>query len=194
MTITATTEERITAVALDLFGSQGYAVTSMEQVRRHAGVSNGSLYHLFPNKAALAARLHSNGMIQCQDGIIRAIEAASSAEKGVRAAIAFQTTWVDQHMQFARLVYADMPDDVLVAAAPTLDGPSRKYVRVVDTWLGSHVDSGAIADRPFVVLHALWLGPTQEFCRHWLRGRGRLRPRHVADQLAEGAWRALVAP
>ncbi|MEP6660282.1 MAG: TetR/AcrR family transcriptional regulator [Acidimicrobiales bacterium] len=192
-TTTANTEDRVTGVALDLFGSQGYAVTSMEQVRRHAGVSNGSLYHLFPNKAALAARLHSNGMIQCQDGIIRAIEAASSAEKGVRAAIAFQTTWVDQHTQLARLVYADMPDDVLVAAAPTLDGPSRKYVRVVDNWLGSHVDSGAIADRPFVVLHALWLGPTQEFCRHWLRGRGRLRPRHVADQLAEGAWHALVA-
>ena len=31
----------------------------MEQVRRHAGVSNGSLYHLFPNKAALAAQVGS---------------------------------------------------------------------------------------------------------------------------------------
>ncbi len=165
----------------------------MEQVRRDAGVSNGSLYHLFPSKAALAARLYCDGMIECQDGIIRAIGAALNAEAGVRAGVAFQTLWVDQHVPLARLVYADMPDDVLVAAAPTLDGPNRKYVRVVEQWLGSHVDSGVLADRPFVVLHALWLGPAQEFCRQWLRGRGRLRPRHVADQLAEGAWQALAA-
>jgi AcrR family transcriptional regulator len=165
----------------------------MEQVRRNAGASNGSLYHLFPNKAALAARLYCDGMVQCQEGIVGTLRAASTAEAGVRAAITFQTSWVDQHVQLARLVYADMPDDVLVAAASTLDGPSRKYVRVVEQWLRSHVDNGALADRPFVVLHALWLGPTQEFCRQWLRGRGRLRPRHVADQLAEGAWQALAA-
>lgn len=166
----------------------------MEQVRRTADVSNGSLYHLFPNKAALAARLYCDGMLQCQDGIVGALEAATSAGAGVRAAVTFQALWVDQHVQLARLVYADMPDDVLVAAASTLDAPSRQYVRVVERWLRSHVDDGALADRPFVVLHALWLGPAQEFCRHWLRGRGRLRPRHVADQLAEGAWRALAAP
>jgi AcrR family transcriptional regulator len=168
-------------------------MTSMEQVRRNAGVSNGSLYHLYPSKAVLAARLYCDGMIQCQDGVIAAVRAASSAETGVRAAVAFQTLWVDQHVQLARLVYADMPDEVLVAAASTLDGPSRHYVRVVEQWLRSHVENGALTDRPFVVLHALWLGPAQEFCRHWLRGRGRLRPRHVADQLAEGAWRALAA-
>ena len=165
----------------------------MEQVRRDAGVSNGSLYHLFPSKAALAARLYCDGMIECQDGIIRAIGAAANPEAGVRAAVAFQTVWVDQHVPLARLVYADMPDDVLVAAASRLDGHSRNYVRVVDQWLRNHVDSGALADRPFVVLHALWLGPAQEFCRQWLRGRGRLRPRHVTDQLADGAWRALAA-
>jgi AcrR family transcriptional regulator len=193
MVSVSTTEDLVTAVALRLFGTQGYSQTSMEQVRREAGISNGSLYHLYRDKAALAARLYCRGMVECQDGILAAVRRAGAPEVGVRGAVVFQAGWVDANIELARLVYADLPDAVLAAAAPTLDGLSRSYVREVDTWLRVHVDSGALIDQPFAMLHALWLGPTQEFCRHWLRGRGRLRPRNVAVDLADGAWRALAA-
>ena len=189
----ATTDDLVTAVALRLLGSQGYAATSMEQVRREAGISNGSLYHLYHDKAALAARLHCRGMIESQDGILAALREARAAQDGVRGAVVSQSGWVDANVELARITYADLPDAVLTAAAPILDGPSRSYVREVNDWLRGHIDSGTLIDQPFVVLHALWLGPTQEFCRHWLRGRSRLRPRHVAADLAQGAWRAVAA-
>ena len=192
MTAVGTTDDLVVAVALRLFGTQGYSQTSMEQVRREADISNGSLYHLYRDKAALAARLYCRGMIECQDGILDVVRTARAAEDGVRRAVVFQAGWVDANIELARLVYADLPDGVLAAAAPTLDRLSKNYVREVDAWLRGHIDSGALADQPFVVLHALWLGPTQEFCRHWLRGRGRLRPRHVAGDLADGAWRAVA--
>jgi AcrR family transcriptional regulator len=186
------TEDLVSAVALRLFGTQGYTGTTMEQIRREADISNGSLYHLYPDKAALAARLYSRGMTECQDGILDAVRTARSADDGVRRAVVFQANWVDTNIQLARLVYADLPDAALTAAAVTLDALSRSYVREVGAWLQGHVDSGALADQPFAVLHALWLGPAHEFCRHWLRGRGRLRPRHVASALADGAWRAVA--
>lgn len=188
-----TTEDRVLESALGLFGANGYGATTMEQVRREAVVSNGSLYHLFPDKPALAAHLYCDGMIQCQDGILDALRAAPTAEDGVRGAVAFQAGWADRHAELARLVYADLPDEVFMAAAPSLDSRAGAYVRTVSQWLRVYIDAGAVVDQPFTVLHALWLGPTQEFCRHWLRGRGRLRPRHVAAQLADGAWRALEA-
>jgi AcrR family transcriptional regulator len=187
------TADRVLESALGLFGANGYAVTTMEQVRREASVSNGSLYHVFPHKAALAAHLYCDGMIQCQDGVVDALRDAATAEEGVRGAVAFQAGWVDRHVELARLVYADLPDEVHVAAAPSLDARARGYVRTVDQWLRAQIDLGAVIDQPFAVLHALWLGPTQEFCRHWLRGRSRLRPRHVAAELGDGAWRALDA-
>ena len=193
MTSVSTTDELVTAAALRLFGSQGYSHTSMEQVRLEAGISNGSLYHLYRDKAALAARLYHRGMVESQHGILDAVRGAGAAEDGVRGAVVFQAGWVDANVELARVVYADLPDAVLAAAAPSLDGLSRSYVREVGSWLRGHVDSGALVDQPFVMLHALWFGPTQEFCRHWLRGRGRLRPRHVAVDLADGAWRALAA-
>jgi AcrR family transcriptional regulator len=185
------TDDGVTAAAVKLFGTQGYAATSMEQVRRSAGVSNGSLYHLYPTKAALAARLYSDGMQRCQHGILHAVESASSPELAVRGAVSFQATWVDRHVELARLTYADWHDEVLMAAAPRLDESSRNYMRVVDGWLRRHIANGRLVDGPFAVLHALWLGPTQEFCRQWLGGRSRLRPRQVAEQLADGAWQAL---
>ena len=187
------TEDRIVDVALGLFGTQGYSATSMEQVRREAGVSNGSLYYLFPHKAALAARLFCDGMLQSQAGLLGALRAASSAEVGVRETVACQARWVDDNVALARLVYSELPDEVLLTASTSLDGPARSYVRETDKWLRRHIEMGAVVDRPFVVSHALWLGPTQEFCRHWLRGRSKLRPRHVAADLAEGAWKALMA-
>lgn len=185
------TDKSITAAAVKLFGIKGYAATSMEQVRRSAGVSNGSLYHLYPSKAALAARLYGDGMQHCQQGIVQAVESASSLQLAVRGAVSFQATWVDRHTELARLTYADWHDEVLLAAAPRLDESNRSYVRVLDGWLGSHIADRRLVDAPFSVLHALWLGPTQEFCRHWLSGRSRLRPRQAAVQLADGAWRAL---
>ena len=180
-------------VAAELFGSQGYATTSMEQIRRVAGVSNGSLYHLFPDKVTLAAHLFSAGMHECQAGLLDSITGAESAEQGVRDAVAWQLGWVDSNHAMARILYGDVPDDVLAIASPMHDRSARDYVRTTTRWLNRHVHEGSILDRPFAVTHALWLGPTQEYSRHWLHGRARLRPRRVADDLATGAWAALSA-
>ena len=181
-----TTKDRVVQVSAELFGAQGYAATSMEQIRRTAGVSNGSLYHLFPDKVTLAAHLFSAGMQECQAGLLDSIAAAETAEQGVRDAVAWQLGWVDDNEATARIVYGDVPDDVLAVASPTHDRSARDYVRKTTQWLNRHVLEGSITDRPFAVNHALWLGPTQEYSRHWLRGRVKLRPRRVANDLATG--------
>jgi AcrR family transcriptional regulator len=163
----------------------------MEQIRKAAGVSNGSLYHLFPDKLTLAAHLFSAGMHECQTGLLETLAAAETAEHGVRTAVAWQLEWVDDHAATARILYGDVPDEVLVAASPTQDRSARDYVRATTQWLNGHIAAGTIRDRPYEVTHALWLGPTQEYSRHWLRGRVKLRPRRVADDFAAGAWAAV---
>jgi len=82
---------------------------------------------------------------------------------------------------------------VLLAAEPTFGEQNRHYVHVVGGWLRTQSEQGTLVRRPFGVTHALWLGPGQEFARHWLRGRSRLAPTEVAADLADGAWRALAA-
>ncbi len=187
------TADRIAGAGLRLFTAHGYAGASMEQVRREAGVSNGSLYHHFGSRADLAARLLVEGMARSQQVVLDVLTDSSDAEPSVRGVVRAQLGWVEEHAELARLLYGDLPDEVLLAAEPLFGQQNRHYVDVVGGWLQSQAEQGTLARRPFGVSHALWLGPGQEFARHWLRGRSKLAPTDVAVDLADGAWRALAA-
>lgn len=189
----AATTGRIAEAALHLFTVHGYAGASMEQIRREAGVSNGSLYHHFGSRAELAAHLLVDGMASSQHVVLRVLGTAEGAEQGVREVVRAVLVWVQEHAELARLLYGDLPDDVLQAAEPAFGQQNEHYVHVVGGWLSTQAEQGVILQRPFGVAHALWLGPAQEFARHWLRGRSRISPGDAAADLAEGAWRAMAA-
>jgi AcrR family transcriptional regulator len=186
------TADRILAAALPLFVAHGYAGASLESVRRDAGVSNGSLYHHFPRRADLAARLLTEGMLRCQQDIIDVLAVDGLPEQVVRRVVGAHLRWVEQNPDVARWIYSDLPDDVLLAAEPELGEDSRRYVAAVGGWLRQQAEQGAVIGRSFGITHALWLGPAQEFARHWLRGRSRKRPTEAAADLADGAWCALA--
>lgn len=188
--VTSTAAERILDAALELFNERGYTGTSMEQIRRSARVSNGSLYHHFGSRAELAAGLLLEGMAECQHAVLQGLSV--DARDGVRGAVLAQLAWVQANAQLARLLYGDLPDDVLLAAEPTFSQENRRYVEIAAAWLRDQAERGRIVRQPFSIAHALWLGPTQEFARHWLRGRSRLLPRRAAPALADGAWRSLA--
>ena len=192
-TASAPTVQRILAAALPRFLAHGYAGASLEQVRRDAGVSNGSLYHHFPRRADLGARLLTDGMRQCQQAIVAVVSGGGPVEDVVRAVVTELLRWVEEHADVARWIFSDLPDEVLLAAEPELSQTSRGYAVVVGDWLARQSRRGAVIEGSFAVRHALWLGPAQEFARHWLRGRSRQRPTEAATDLAEGAWRALAA-
>src|SRR5918911_3841008 len=129
------TPERIVTAALPLFVAHGYAGASLEQVRRDAGVSNGSLYHHFPRRADLAARLLNDGMRQCQDAVLAVLSGDRPAEQVVRSVVVEQLAWVERHADVARWVFSDLPDEVLLAAEPDLGEDARRYAAAVGDWL-----------------------------------------------------------
>jgi len=143
------TADRIRAAALAEFVTNGYAATSMARIRNHAAVSNGSLFHFFPRKADLAAGVLTEGMRDCQDAVLAALD--TTAEQGVRAGVRALLAWVDKHTEMARFVFTDAPDEVLLAAEPTLAAHNRRYVHHIATWL---TDRDLLRDRPFEVVHA----------------------------------------
>src|SRR3954451_25170140 len=129
------TADRVLAAALPLFVAHGYAGASLERVRKDAGVSNGSLYHHFPRRADLAARLLNDGMRQCQDAIVAVLSGDHPAEQVVRSAVAEQLSWVERRADVARWVFSDLPDEVLLAAEPDLGEDARRYAVAVGDWL-----------------------------------------------------------
>jgi AcrR family transcriptional regulator len=49
----ASTRARLIAIARELFATNGYALTSIEEIQERAGTSRGALYHHFANKREL---------------------------------------------------------------------------------------------------------------------------------------------
>src|SRR5688500_16066252 len=178
------TRDALLDAALAAFSERGYGSTTMTDVRRAAGASTGSLYHHFPTREHLAAAVWLDALGQFQDGFAKALRRARDAEAGVRGGVRFHLRWVREHPDLARLLLGEQDPAVRQAAAAELAERNARFFRTVRDWHAGYVEQGALRDRPFDLIYALWLGPAQELARLWLAGATSRPPDRAAKHLA----------
>jgi AcrR family transcriptional regulator len=149
-------------------------------------VSVGTLYHYFPDKAGLAAELYVELLAQFQAGFLAELRAHASAEEGVKAGVRFYLRWVSANRAAAALLLGERP-----RAHATLRDRNQRFFAEAMAWWQTHVHYGTLRDLPFDLIAALWLGPANEYTRHWVAGRARRVPAAAADVLADAAWLTL---
>jgi AcrR family transcriptional regulator len=179
------TRDRLLSAALDRFAMEPPVAVSLEDIRRDAGVSVGALYHHFSDKAALIDALYLELTMDVQRDFLAELRSHSSAEGGVKAIVRLYLRWVSSNRAGTALLLGHRPDE---GALRALNGPFFTEIR---SWCQTHVHYGAMRRLPLEVIIALWIGPAQEYTRHWLSGRVKRVPRSVADVLADAAWNAL---
>jgi AcrR family transcriptional regulator len=177
---------RLLDAALARFVAEGALGATLEDIRRDAEVSTGALYHHFPDKAALAAALYVELTADFQEGFLAELRAHPDAEQGVRAGVRFYLRWVSANRTAAAFLLGERP-----TKDADLRVRNRAFFAEVTAWWGTHVHYGALRELSFDLINALWLGPAQEYARHWVAGRGKRVPSAVADELADAAWFAL---
>ena len=180
--------ERLLAAALTRFATTSPIAVSLEDIRREAGVSVGALYHHFPSKAALVDALFIDLTIEVQHEFLSVLREHPSAEDGIRSIVRWYLRWVTENRVAASLLLGSRPDD------PLLHDLNRGFFADVRGWWQIHGHYGALRQLPFDLIHALWLGPAQEYTRHWLSGEVKRMPRTIAGVLADAAWNALKEP
>jgi AcrR family transcriptional regulator len=171
-----------------MFASEPPIAVSLEDIRREAGVSVGAVYHHFPDKAALVDALYLELTRQVQEEFIRELRAHASAEDAIKAVVRWYLRWVTTNRVAARVLLSQRPDH------PELRDRNRRFFAEVTAWWQTHVHYGVLRDLRLDVIHALWLGPSQEYTRHWLDGHTRRMPQTTAGVLADAAWDALKEP
>jgi len=176
---------RLLQAALARFDTDGALSTTLEEIRREAGVSVGALYHHFPDKTALAVALYAELLEDFQQGFLAELRSHSDAERGVKGGVRFYLRWVSGNRAAAAFLLAGRPDGAALEAA------NRSFFADAMTWWQTHVHYGAVRSLPFDLIHALWLGPAQEYSRHWVAGRAKRVPLAAADLLADSAWTVL---
>lgn len=174
--------QEILDAALAVFLERGVAAASIEEIRERSGASIGSIYHHFEGKEGLAADLYNEILADYQAGLVAVLEAAADARAGVEGAVRHHIGWVTANRDRARY---------LLGGGRVRREQNRRFFARVEAWVAPHREAGELRDLAPEVMHALWLGPSQELARHWLEGRVRRVPTADVDVLAAAAWSVL---
>jgi AcrR family transcriptional regulator len=183
--------ERLLQAATDLFVAQGVGAVSMDLVRQHAGVSNGSLYHHFPTRQQLIGALYAEVLVDYQRTLLARLQQARDAETGVKALVGAHIDWVLAAPGKARLLHELRRGDALPAGDAPWAAPNADAFAALARWTAAHVATGALRALPLRVWNALVFAPVLSLTPHWLAGDPPQVDALVREALAEGAWRAV---
>ena len=140
--------------ARELFAAQGYEATSTEEIVRSIGVSRGTLYHHFRNKAALFEAVYQEQRVAVAHAIGARLQAAdgTSQQQIMRTVChAFVDTAADSSMQ--RILFVDGPA-VLGRNVIQEPDPALRLLRQV---FEPFMDKGVIDPRPLeLFLRLVW--------------------------------------
>lgn len=183
-----TAREQLLAAALDRFADDTPVAVSLDEIRRHAGVSVGALYHHFADKAALVDELYIQLTAQFQAEFLSQLRAQATAEAGIKGGVALYLRWVTRNRAGARLLLGHRPTD------PRLTELNRAFLTELKSWWSTHQHYGVLRALPLDVAHALWFGPAHEYTRQWLDRSRHRTPASATDLLAQAAWETLKEP
>jgi AcrR family transcriptional regulator len=143
------------AAARDLFGSQGYAATSLDDVARRAAVSKGALYHHFAGKPEVFRAV----FVKEQEALAATVIAASRRKREPWEAFfagcrAFLEASLDPVVQ--QITLMDAPAVLGWREMRELEAPHS--FAVLRAGIAQAVDDGRLAGRDATVLSHLVMG------------------------------------
>jgi AcrR family transcriptional regulator len=154
------TRSALVAAARDLFGHQGYAATSLEEIVAKAGVTKGALYHHFSDKEALFKTVFEQVEREVSDKAVAEFNQPDSWA----ALVVGCRLWVEAHLD------AHVRQIVLIDARGVL---GWEAVRAIETRfsavavrgaLRKAMHAGVIERRPLRPLALMVTGALSEAC------------------------------
>lgn len=187
MVLVADRKQSILDAALAAFLEKGVLATTIDDVHQRSGASVGSIYHHFGSKEGIAAALYVDAMRRYQAGAVEAVR-GKSARDGIRGLVRRHVGWVAENPDLARYLLDHREPPVEREARDELAAINRAFFAEVREWLAAQDE---LRPLPFDLLHAVVLGPAQEWAGHWLAGRSETTPHRAARVLADTAWAAV---
>ena len=178
--------------ALRLFVTSGYANTGVQDIAWEAQASVGSVYHHFDGKEDIAAAIYTEGLEDYHRGLSRELRhKRETAEEAVKALVRNHLRWVERNRELAHYLFTSRDPEVVGASKQRLRGMNERIFRAVRDWMRHWVEAGEIQDLPIGLFHAVVIGPSQEFARHWVAGRVKETIDEAEPVLADAAWKAV---
>lgn len=190
----ATPRERLLEAATELFAEDGYDAVNVEKLRKRAGVSNGSFFHLFAAKDDLAADLLVTCVADYQAATMKALARCDNAADGIAAMVRGHIRWVINNRDKARFMLDDARAAWFDKAAERLNVHNKAFGAAIERWRAPLTAQGHLRDVPIGIFVATAVGPANMICRAWVSGRQltSASPQRSEDELIALARHALV--
>lgn len=185
------TRERLLAAALTEFDLSGYEATTVANICQRAGISNGSFFHAFPSKEAVAGAVFLSALQAYHEALIEAAAPGTSATHGIAALVAAHVEWVVGNKLQARFMFVHAPSMSGAAIRAEQAALNKKLQKALVVWCEPNMRQGTLHALPVEVFACQVIGPAQMFCRAWLSGRKRERPDAHLPELIACAVRAV---
>ena len=163
------TKDRILGAALTLFLEQGMAATRIGQICKQGQVSNGSLFHFFPNKEAIGVALYVGAIASYQTALIGELAESRPPDKMLRALVLSHWDWVFAERPRARFLFLQGPPSWHPDADAQIQQHNVRAQAALAEWLNAPSQRTALRDIPLDAFTPILLGPSMMATRAWLR-------------------------
>lgn len=177
--------------ALRCFERRGLLATGIEQIRKEAGASPSSVYHLFADREALIVALLLRTFARLFAALAAEVVASRSARAAVLSLVRGHVAWVLAHPSEARFMYQATALEYSAAAGKELRLEKAKLVAPVVAEFARHIASGALPAWSPTELDVVLLGQSHEACRRYLAG-AELDPAWLRETLPALAYRSVA--
>lgn len=162
-----TSRDEIQRIALQLFATQGFDETTLDDVASAVGVSRRTLFRYYPSKNDLVWGEFSKHLRGLREQLAGAAPDDAIMDVLCRALVAFND-YGDDELPELRIRLS------LITSVPTLQGHSmlryREWCDVIAEFVAARLGCEVDDHRPQVVAHAA-LGTAMATYRHWIRHR-----------------------
>jgi AcrR family transcriptional regulator len=187
--------ERLLNAGLELFGTDGYATSSIEKLCNKAGVSTRNFYEEFQSREDLLIALYDQIAEQTYHAILGALDGTASVplrERFTRAVRAFYTTQASDP-RWVRLSFVE-----IIGVSDTVE---EHRVAWRDRWAEflvaeaeRAVRRGEAEPRDFRLGAVALIGAVNELVHHWWRGGGARSLDDVITEITRVATAMVTAP
>lgn len=164
--------ERLLTAAFELFGSQGYAATSIERLCATAGVSTRNFYQEFDGRDAVLIALHDRFTAQATAATAEVLDTADAPlERRIDLALRAYLSSMSSDPRWIRVAFVEMVGVSAAVEQHRLGWRARLY-DLIAAEAKRGVADGELRDRDFRPVAVAFVGAVNEVVYDWeTRGR-----------------------
>jgi AcrR family transcriptional regulator len=182
--------EALLDAALRCFAERGILETGIEEIRRAAGASPSSVYHLFQGRSAIILALLTRTFERLFTHLAARVGPAATAEEAVLALVDGHLEWILAHRDEGRFMYQAMSLELGAEVQGPLAARKAELMAPLVAQMLRFTTTGALPPWSPLVLDVVLLGPSHEACRRLLGGAP-LDPAWMRATLPRLAWQSL---